>query len=174
LFVGYRFDWHRRMRRAHVSEERQQGTEHQKDYGLWSLLREEQHARVGKWFCYVENMVGVQTDEQTKQVSGGRIKPAAEKFFATISEISEETKLYQCDQGEYGINPDDPTTNYCLENFQIEFSPAMGYFNSSVDTYNFTSSYSNFSLFGTKNFVMYRGLDFGNFFASHGRCEKLN
>jgi hypothetical protein len=142
------------------------------EYGR--CLGAEQHDRVGKWFCYVADMVGIQTDENTKQVSSGRIKPAAEKFFATISELSEEAKTMMCDRGEYGISPHDPMANRCLVNFKIEFSPSMGFFEDSVDTFNFNSAYTNFTLFGTKDFIMYRGLDFHNSFASHGKCEKLN
>jgi hypothetical protein len=138
-------------------------------------LREEQHARVGKWFCYVENMAGIQTDEQ-RRVTSGKIKPENEKFFVTISETSEEMKKLMCDKGEYGVNPYQPQSNHCLANFKIEFSPSMGFFNDSVDTYHFYDSDDSFTLYGEptgSRFVMFRSGE-GDSYVSHGRCEKIN
>jgi hypothetical protein len=136
-------------------------------------LREEQHARVGKWFCYVDKMAGIQTDDQ-KRVTSGNLKPANEKFFVTISELSEDLKGLMCDRGEYGVDPYQPQSNHCLANFKIEFSPSMGFFNASVDTYRFYSADDSFSLYGPDgNFVLVQNGE-GNSYVSHGRCEKLN
>jgi hypothetical protein len=143
------------------------------DYG--HCLREEQHARVGKWFCYVEKMAGIQIDDQ-KLVTSGNIKSRNEKFVVTISELSEDTKRLVCDRGEYGSTPYEPTLNDCLANFKIEFSPSMGFFNHSVETYRFYSAEDSFGLFSGpdgSNFVMFQSGE-DNSYVSHGRCEKLN
>ena len=67
------------------------------------MREREQRERVGKYFCYVDRMVGIQVDEQ-KQVSSGRIKPDPEKFFVTIKETDENMKRSACDLGVYGLN----------------------------------------------------------------------
>ena len=143
------------------------------DFGR--CLREEQHERVGKWSCYVENMAGIQTDDQ-KRVTSGNIKPDNEMFFVTISETSEELKKLVCDRGEYGVDPYQPQSNSCLANFKIEFSPSMGFFRDAVETYHFYSSDNSFSLYGGpagSTFVMFRSGEGGSY-VSQGRCEKLN
>jgi hypothetical protein len=142
------------------------------DFGR--CVKAEEHERVGKWFCYVDKMVGIQIDDQ-KRVNSGDIKPSTEKFFVTIKEISDDNKQLACDFGEYGIqsNLKFATGNSCLANFEVELSPSMGTFYPSPSSFHFGSDYSHFNLYGTKNFVLFRSYE-GNSYVSEGTCEKLN
>jgi hypothetical protein len=137
-------------------------------------VKSEERARVGKWFCFVEDMAGIQENDQ-KQKTVGRIKPANEKFFVTIKEVDDDKKRTACEWGEFGLsnNLDAGYANACLANYEIEFSPATGFFNSSADSYHFGSESTHFVLYGTNKFSLFRD-EAPNTYVSHGRCEKLN
>ena len=92
-------------------------------------VKAEQRARVGKWVCQVSSTAGMKLDEQRRVISD-RIKPANEKFFVTIKEVSDTEKRMRCDGSEYGLidNLDGSHANRCLINYDVEFSPSMGNF----------------------------------------------
>ena len=79
----------------------------------------------------------------------------------------------KCDGSEYGLvdSIDDYHANRCLINYDVEFSPSMGKFLGSTDTYNFRSEHAKFTLFGSNHFALFKG-EKGNFFVSLGACEK--
>jgi len=137
-------------------------------------VKAEQRVRVGKWACQVGRTAGMQLDEQRRVISD-RVSPANEKFFVTIKEISDAEKRIRCDASEYGLidNLDGYHANRCLINYDVEFSPSMGKFLGSTDTYNFQSEHAKFTLYGTNHFSLFEG-ETGNFLVSLGVCEKLN
>src|ERR1700681_774481 len=89
-------------------------------------IKQQEKGRIGKWFCYVTEMAGVQKSADGT-VFSGKIKPEVEKFVATISEpFSDAVRLSACQQ-EYGFAGGDYTSsnNACLANFEIQFSPRV-------------------------------------------------
>ena len=137
-------------------------------------VKGEQRARVGKWVCQVSSTAGMKVDEQRRVISD-RISPANEKFFVTIREVSDAEKRMRCDESEYGLidNLDGAHANGCLINYDVEFTPSMGKFLGSTDTYNFEREHGKFSLYGSNHFSLFEG-ETGNFLVSLGACEKLN
>ena len=137
-------------------------------------VKAEQRARVGKWACQVSSTAGMKVDEQRRVISD-RISPANEKFFVTIKEVSDAEKRMRCDGSEYGLidNLDGSHANRCLINYEVEFSPSMGKFLGSTDTYNFQHEHGKFTLYGTNHFSLFEG-ETGEFLISLGACEKLN
>ena len=134
-------------------------------------VKAEQRARVGKWVCHVSKTAGMEVDEQ-RRVIGDHIL-VNERFFVTIKEVSDAEKRMKCDGSEYGLvdSIDDYHANRCLINYDVEFSPSMGNFLGSTDTYNFQSEHAKFTLFGSNHFALFKG-EKGNFFVSLGACEK--
>jgi hypothetical protein len=137
-------------------------------------VKAEQRARVGKWACNVSSTAGMKVDDQ-RQVISDRISPPNEKFFVTITEVSDAEKRIRCDRSEYGLidHLDNSAANRCLINYDVEFSPSMGKFLGSTDTYNFRREHGNFTLYGTNHFSLFLG-ETGEFLVSLGACEKLN
>jgi hypothetical protein len=137
-------------------------------------VKAEQRARVGKWACQVSSTAGMKVDEQRRVISD-RVSPANEKFFVTIKEVSDAEKRIRCDGSEYGLidNLDGSQANRCLINYDVEFSPSMGKFLGSTDTYNFQRERGKFTLYGTNHFSLFEG-ETGDFLVSLGACEKLN
>ena len=141
-------------------------------------IREQQKNRIGKWFCYVTEMVGIQKNDDGTWVSG-KIKPNVEKFVATISEIYPDQKRddaltsFTCGR-EYGLTDGEyqSSHNTCLSNFKIRFSPQIAVLEWSEDTYNFIGPFEHFTLFGTNDFYLFTELD--NAYVTRGRCEKIN
>jgi hypothetical protein len=137
-------------------------------------VKAEQRARVGKWACQVSSTAGMKVDEQRRVISD-QIRAAHEKFFVTITEVSDAEKRMRCDQNEYGLidNLDGSHANRCLINYDAEFSPSTGKFLGSTDTYNFQREHGKFTLYGTNHFSLFEG-ETGEFLVSLGVCEKLN
>jgi hypothetical protein len=137
-------------------------------------VKAEQRTRVGKWACKVSSTAGMKVDEQRRVISD-RISPAHERFSVTIKEVSDAEKRTRCDESEYGLidNLDGSHANRCLVNYDVEFSPAMGKFLGSTDTYNFDREHGKFALYGTNHFSLFEG-ETGNFLVSLGACEKSN
>ena len=134
-------------------------------------VKAEQRARVGKWVCHVSKTAGMEVDEQ-RRVIGSHIL-VNERFFVTIKEVSDAEKRMKCEGSEYGLadSIDGYHANRCLINYDVEFSPSMGNFLGSTDTYNFQSEHAKFTLFGSNHFALFKG-EKGNFFVSLGACEK--
>ena len=134
-------------------------------------VKAEQRARVGKWACQANKTAGMEVDEQ-RRVIGDHIL-INERFFVTIKEVSDAEKRMKCDGSEYGLadSIDGYHANRCLINYDVEFSPSMGNFLGSTDTYNFRSEHAKFTLFGSNHFALFKG-EKGNFFVSLGACEK--
>ena len=134
-------------------------------------VKAEQRARVGKWVCQVSKTAGMEVDEQ-RRVTGDRIV-VTERFSVTIKEVSDAEKRMKCDRSEYGLvdSIDGHQANRCLINYDVEFSPSMGNFLGSTDTYDFQSENAKFTLFGSNHFALFKG-EKGNLFVSLGACEK--
>jgi len=137
-------------------------------------VKAEQRARVGKWVCQASSTAGMKVDEQRRVISD-RVSPANERFFVTIKEVSDAEKRMRCDESEYGLidTLDSSHANRCLINYDVEFSPSMGKFLGSTDTYNFQREHGKFTLYGTNHFSLFEG-ETGEFLVSLGACEKLN
>ena len=137
-------------------------------------VKAEQRARVGKWACQVSNTAGMKVDEQRRVISD-RISAVNEKFSVTIKEVSDAEKRMRCDENEYGLidSLDGSRANRCLINYDVEFSPSMGKFLGSTDTYTFDRPHGKFTLYGTNHFSLFDG-ETGDFLVSLGACEKLN
>jgi hypothetical protein len=137
-------------------------------------VKAEQRARVGKWVCKVSSTAGMKVDEQRRVISD-RVSTTNERFFVTIKEVSDAEKRMRCDGSEYGLidNLGGSHANRCLINYDVEFSPSMGNFLGSTDTYNFQSEHGKFTLYGTNHFSLFEG-ETGEFLVSLGTCEKLN
>ncbi len=137
-------------------------------------VKAEQRARVGKWVCQASSTAGMKVDEQRRVISD-RINPANERSFVTIKEVSDTEKRMRCDGSEYGLidNLDGSHANRCLINYDVEFSPSMGNFLGSTDTYNFQREHGKFTLYGTNHFSLFEG-ETGELLISLGACEKLN
>jgi hypothetical protein len=145
-----------------------------------NCIKTKEHARVGKWFCYVSKMAGIQTEDDGRD-SSGLIHPKVEKFFVTISEISDNDKEMSCDWGEYGINGNmGEDSSRCLSNYKLTISPDVYIvWNESVDSYSFHEHFGNsFFLYeahdSTAPFVFVHNPDYHHTYVSHGECEKIN
>jgi hypothetical protein len=143
------------------------------DFG--NRVKKENKERVGKYFCYVENMVAIQVDDKNKKTSGN-IKPSDEKFFITIEEISDDQKRISCDWSEFGLdsNLSGGYMNICLANYKIKSSLKNEIFGSSADGVNFVDPNSKFSLYGTNEFVWLQSTAIVGSYISRGKCEKIN
>jgi|GEM_PF-2281916 hypothetical protein len=137
-------------------------------------IREQQKSRVGKWFCYVTDMAGIQKNKDGTWFAG-KIRPDVEKFVATIEEVfSDDVRMFTCQQ-EYGLTDGRylDKNNACFANYKITFSPRVAILDWSEDTYHFDEHFSHFTLYGTNTFRLYR--DEGeNSYVYRGRCEKIN
>jgi hypothetical protein len=138
-------------------------------------IKQQQRARIGKWFCYVTSSVGIQ-EQANGTTFAGRIKPEVDKFVATIKEIypgGDEVRKFACDK-TYGLSEGDYETrsNVCLSTFSIDFSPRIAVVGFSEDTYHFDEQASSFTLFGTNEFVLFRSV--ANYYVYRGRCEKID
>jgi hypothetical protein len=142
------------------------------DYG--NCEKKENKDRVGKWFCYVAKMVGIDAEDD-KKIKSGNFTPSTEKFFVTITEINDDDKRIACDWGEFGLayNLGGFYTNHCLANYKITVSDVVAFFNESTDGHHFVSDHTNFTLTATNNFVMFRNEGKGTSYVSHGKCEKI-
>jgi len=147
-----------------------------KIFGLRDCIREQQKSRLGKWFCYVTAMVGIQKNADGTWFSG-KIKPEPEKFVVTITEVLDDDyfRKYACEEGEYGLaNYPSTENNTCLANFKIEFSPRIAVLDFSEDTYSFNGPFSHFVLYGPNGeFELFQN-EQGNSYVTRGRCEKIN
>ena len=78
---------------------------------------------------------------------------------SSAKEVSDAEKPMRCDGSEYGLvdSIDGYHANRCLINYDVEFSPSMGNFLGSTDTYNFQSEHAKFTLFGSNHFAVFKG-----------------
>ena len=137
-------------------------------------VKAEQRARVGKWVCQVSSTAGMKVDEQRRVISD-RIIRLMKSSSSRLREVSDAEKRMRCDGSEYGLidNLDGAHANRCLINYDVEFSPSMGNFLGSTDTYNFQREHGKFTLYGTNHFSLFEG-ETGEFLVSLGACEKSN
>jgi hypothetical protein len=138
-------------------------------------IKQQQRARIGKWFCYVTNSVGIQ-EQANGTTFAGKIKPEVEKFVATIKEIypgGDDVRQFACENA-YGLGSGNYETrsNVCLSTFSVDFSPQIAVVEFSEDTYHFDEQASSFTLYGTKEFVLFKSV--ANYYIYRGRCEKID
>jgi hypothetical protein len=160
-----------------------------------SCIKEQQKARVGKYFCYTSDMVGIQIDAKGKKFVGA-IKPGEEeKFLVTISELSDYVKSGWCQQ-EYGLlsfpensydekgnfvkskkvttNFAQTLGNFCLANYELAFSKPMTFScDVSNTTYECVGALGEFQFRKEGKFVMFKSYG-DNSYVSNGQCEKIN
>jgi len=151
------------------------------DFG--DCVRKEHHQQVGKWFCYVSKMVGIQKNDDGTDASGRiRPRPDSEKFFATISEIDKGTKEIACNWGEYGIdnNVGEINSNMCLANYALKISNVTTVWRDSAEYPEFRgvgigpdffSLYAGTEKPGTFVWVRQEG---ENIYVENGQCEKID
>jgi|SRR5665213_787566 len=138
-------------------------------------IKQQQRARIGKWFCYVTNSVGIQ-EQANGTTFAGRIKPEVDKFVATIKEIypgGDDVRTFACENA-YGLGNGDYETrsNVCLSTFSIDFSPQIAVVEFSEDTHHFDEQASSFTLYDTNEFVLFKSV--ANYYIYRGRCEKID
>lgn len=142
----------------------------------WSeCIKESQKARVGKYFCHINHMVGIQVNSDNT-IFAGKIKPDNDKFVITISERGPVLKKMMCDWSLGFALPDllyDKSNNLCVGNFDLEFFPNIGASNiySAPDSYRFRGEWSYFYFGDDNSFTHFDVL--GSYF-SMGKCEKIN
>jgi hypothetical protein len=140
-------------------------------------VKDEQKERVGKYFCYVADMAGIQSDDDGHVVYSGKIKPHDEKFFVTISEISDDEKRAACTRFVYGLqdNFDNDEANFCLDNYLMKLSTGEQW--GSANSYSFGNisvQSATFTLFGGGEFNMINAELTGSPYVSKGKCERIN
>ena len=138
-------------------------------------IKKQQRDRIGKWFCYTTEMAGIQK-QKDGTIFSGRIKPDVDRFVVTITELNTDAmKRLICEEHEFGLAEEgnDLHLNSCLANFRIEFSPRVAVLGFSKDTYSFRGAFSTFTLFGTKEFVLFLD-ESPSFYVERGKCEKIN
>lgn len=136
-------------------------------------IKEQHKNRIGKWFCYVTQMVGVQPGADGALFSG-RIKPQYDKFVATIKEVYDDQLKRSVCEREYGLTDNrDPLLNGCIANFNIELSPRIPVLGWSQDGYEFDGPFEKFILYGTNEFSLYKD-ETKSSLLTRGKCEKLN
>ena len=88
--------------------------------------------RVGKWVCLVQNMVGIQNQENNiNSIYAGQIKPTNDKFFFNIERTLQDTKAFYCKRA-FGTETMSLDENPCIENFT---GKSKSFFGASVDGY---------------------------------------
>ncbi len=151
-----------------------------------SCIKRTQKQRVGKYFCYISDMVGIQKNEDGSTFAG-EIKPKNEKFFLTISEVPDFSKEYAC-KWEYGLlTPHSAGNNYsgqfaqnfgnqCLSNFDWKFSNEVEFLcPASNDTHGCAGGLGgvgSFNLYSDNSFRMFKSSS--NSYVLRGKCEKIN
>jgi hypothetical protein len=145
------------------------------EYG--DCVKQQQRGRIGKWFCFVSTMVGIQVDKEGGLASGN-IKPTHDKFFINIKEVNSPQKQMACEFGEFGLRNslDQSSSNRCLANFELEFAPDVLTKLQSSDSYVFKGKFSEaFILYGTNDFVLIQqDYGSGSNYLARGRCEKID
>lgn len=134
--------------------------------------------RLGKYFCFIKNMAGIQypLKEKTKysdpdmnaQPFIGKIRPNEDKFFM---EISRNKLADVCKEGsETRKFCDDDTIQ---EKFEIRSkSKDVLAYGQSSDSYAFHHLDGAFVLYGTSEFKSF--MTFGSSYVTEGRCEKID
>jgi len=143
------------------------------NYG--KCVKAENKARVGKYLCHADNMVGILFDAKNGQtLESGNQKPSVDAFFVTIDEIDDDTKRLGCDVGEFGVAANfGGGQNRCLANYHIEFSDkTLGGVSNSSDGFSFYSYRSNFTLLGANEFIWSTVGPLATMLK--GRCEKVD
>ncbi|MBM1169874.1 hypothetical protein [Microvirga arabica] len=131
------------------------------DQALWDryeqCVRKQQEARIGKYFCFYENAVGIQhpvvngTPDLTQRPYVGKINPSEEKFFIEIQAA-----------------PPHLWKKFRMA-MKAEIRPRVSY---SEDTIRFNSQYAAFVLFDDLRFTAFESGK--NHSLAQGRCERIN
>jgi hypothetical protein len=160
-----------------------------------SIISKEASPKPGKYFCYISNMVGLQTNSQTKQRYAGKINlsDGNEKFFITI-EKNEQLPEDRCfspsalddlKKLRRGETPGKDSETYflyrslyfhtCEARFKLTTSgdpiPASYY---AMNTHVFTDGFSQFWLTSNLSYVWNFNNSGGDHYLAEGRCEKIN
>lgn len=137
-------------------------------------VQEEQKDRVGKWFCYVDQEVGVEKEGDAWK--GGRFKPKPDKFFMTIKTMSMEDKKGRCGQAfGFDLNLGQKFGNHCAANFEVSFStgfPVPLSLPPSPNAHLFGNEFGRLQFEDTNEFSLLT--DFSNSYLRRGRCEKID
>ncbi|MGW9822276.1 hypothetical protein ACUXK4_004871 [Methylorubrum extorquens] len=138
-----------------------------------TCLRNRATERVGKYFCFVEQMAGIQfptkdgEEDYNSSPFVGKIAPLSDKFIIEISVNSSHDLCANKENMDQYCNGE-PAALLLLKS---DSSVTLGYGKSS-DGYFFDSMSGKFSLYGNMTFTSYRSL--GNTYIARGKCEKIN
>lgn len=135
---------------------------------------EKEKARLGTYFCYIEQMVGIQYHSNGKETDyntapfTGKIKPNSDKFFVELK-TNENAEFCQqmLDKGDDSFCDHLSVAPYIIK---TESSDVISYAQS-FDTYQFTSFDGTFWMYGNKMFKS--TLTSGNSYIAQGKCEKI-
>jgi hypothetical protein len=126
----------------------------------WSEYREcdrkERDARIGKYFCFFNNVLGIQYPvkdgfpERDKTPFVGKIVPKEGKFFMEITKNSLGDKGYRLTS-------------------KSDITPSVAV---SEDAFKFESSIDTFLFAFDDTFISFQS--FGSSYLADGRCEKIN
>lgn len=135
---------------------------------------EKERARLGTYFCYIEQMVGIQYNTKDNDIDfdtqpfTGRIRPQSDKFFVELR-LNESAEF--CRQS---IAKGD--AKYCDHLGAAPYiskteSNDIMHSGKSFDSYQYTSVAGTFWLFGNKRFRSFKSV--GNSYIAEGKCEKI-
>jgi hypothetical protein len=134
--------------------------------------------RVGKYFCYIQHMVGIQyplkdgEPDTEQQPFVGKIRPATDKFVAVLSKNDPNL----CE------SPDELQKQVCadvnkmgwryLGQYKLRITESYRSFSGySESPYKFYSGDGSFYLYGDNSFVSLQS--FGSQYLATGKCEKI-
>ncbi|MHC2373358.1 hypothetical protein ACVIQT_008006 [Bradyrhizobium diazoefficiens] len=165
-------------------------------YALPAASQQSKSPAVGKYFCFVGNAVGLQTNSQTNNRYAGKIAyPENEKkFFVSIEEnkqLAEDhcfsaSALDDLKKLRRGETPDRSSKTYFLDNgsfydacqarYTLKLSGStMGsqtYYSSGTNI--FRDHFSQFWFTNDLSYTWYAQNFSGDHYLTEGRCEKIN
>jgi hypothetical protein len=141
-----------------------------------ACYEQESDKKVGKYFCFVEHMTGIQypikngDPDETQKPFVGKIVPAEGKFFAEIH-LNPSHLVCRTNNTREFCNNGMHTGRY---SFTSRASDTIGYASSKSVLY-FQSPIGSFYLNYQNSFVsLLYGINGGNIYMSKGKCEKLS
>lgn len=132
----------------------------------------ENDKRLGKYFCYIKSMVGIQyplkgqDPDLTAEPSVGKIRPSNERFFLTITKNDKPIVCSGPDKTNFLCLKDDNDYSFKADSYSV----LRG--GHSSDTTFFHEIFGYFFLFHNLEFTS--SYNMGSAYLSKGKCEKIN
>lgn len=138
-----------------------------------ACIIDEQGERIGKYFCFIDRMAGIQKNEDGT-IYSGKITSENDKFFVEIRLVDDYDKRIRCEYGDYGIDFMGGIGNLCMANFDILIDGKETVLQPSADSYRFSGNFGDFFLLtGVGTFTRFEN-HVESQYVSAGKCQKID